>query len=642
MLLRDLKNGSAGADGIIRLLSQRKELRDKQISDVFAVQSGRPLGVGIAACILENASNYSDILDGGDPEAKAALLAGARLLRLPLPVPKVIEQMSSKEPLLALAAERYLEAEDSPAARSAVLARHPGEAKIMGAMAAFDTGTPADSEFLWMLYQSLGDNSLYNGWDGSGNDDELKNIEKGLQNEVKTNDELVGIYAYDKNYIRFYKDRTVYSWDEDDSRYRERLMTKEETDEITSYMASQKADQLPPFISCGGGYCIAKELVMLGRNGGRRVYVNGGQSPWGDSYPFFDGLENYFARLRQTRATLKYGLSRDLPGLEILMASDSLRAETVWKSGNDLLVAASDVEIRKKVRSETEVDSEDGDYDVEEEQKRSAMADQRRWEGYAWYKVADTGQAGPVAQPAEIEFIPPQNDAKVAATQGRWKARAGDLEIRASAEGLFKLARGRATSIAVGSYSSPVITPGGRWLLVSKLSESGAGTLERVNLLTNREYPVPVEGYSNRIPVAYIPTLNKVLVVQDYYNYADDSGETADEYGYSSEADPSSMLLVDPATGATQPLAGEFRPLAQQTFRPLQRTGRPNEFWAAISDAENHETEVGLYDTNHFGFRRVLKIPKIMFNSMNMWVDEPGAKVYFVYRGHLLSLPLPK
>jgi hypothetical protein len=38
----------------------------------------------------------------------------------------------------------------------------------------------------------------------------------------------------------------------------------------------------------------------------------------------------------------------------------------------------------------------------------------------------------------------------------------------------------------------------------------------------------------------------------------------------------------------------------------------------------------------------VLKIPKIQFNSMGMFVDAPAGKIYFVYRGHLLSLPLPK
>jgi len=100
------------------------------------------------------------------------------------------------------------------------------------------------------------------------------------------------------------------------------------------------------------------------------------------------------------------------------------------------------------------------------------------------------------------------------------------------------------------------------------------------------------------------------------------------------------MMLVDPATGVTQPIAGEFRPLDQQTFRPLQATGRPNEFWAAIYDLEKNVTEVGYYETKTYGFRPILRVPKIKFNSMSMYVDEPTNKVYFVYRGHLLSLPL--
>jgi len=100
------------------------------------------------------------------------------------------------------------------------------------------------------------------------------------------------------------------------------------------------------------------------------------------------------------------------------------------------------------------------------------------------------------------------------------------------------------------------------------------------------------------------------------------------------------MILVDPATGATQPVNGEFRPLDQQTFRPLQKATKPNEFWTAMPDAEKGDTQVGIYDAKLLKFTQVLRIPKIKFNSMNMWVDEPGGRVYFVYRGHLLALPM--
>jgi len=36
----------------------------------------------------------------------------------------------------------------------------------------------------------------------------------------------------------------------------------------------------------------------------------------------------------------------------------------------------------------------------------------------------------------------------------------------------------------------------------------------------------------------------------------------------------------------------------------------------------------------------VMNVPHIVFDSMAMWVDGNKGKVYVVYRGQLLSLPL--
>src|SRR5256885_16852861 len=82
------------------------------------------------------------------------------------------ENLKGPTAALTVAAERYLESEDSPEARTIVLSRHPGEAKILGATTAFTVEGSGEtaSEYLWALYQSLGNDSLYNGWGGSGND----------------------------------------------------------------------------------------------------------------------------------------------------------------------------------------------------------------------------------------------------------------------------------------------------------------------------------------------------------------------------------------------------------------------------------------------------------------------------------------
>ena len=180
-------------------------------------------------------------------------------------------------------------------------------------------------------------------------------------------------------------------------------------------------------------------------------------------------------------------------------------------------------------------------------------------------------------------------------------------------------------------------------MLAAKTNEVSVQVTVRINLLTNKEYLVPIEGYGQRYPVAYVSGLNRVLIVRDdAYSGDYEFAQPEDKDAAPADADPSGMLLVDPATGVTQPIAGEFRPISQQTFRPLQKTSRPNEYWAAIPKEEKNETEVGIFDMNHFGSRAVMRIPKIKFNSMYMWADEAGGKIYFVYRGHLLALPLPR
>jgi hypothetical protein len=310
---------------------------------------------------------------------------------------------------------------------------------------------------------------------------------------------------------------------------------------------------------------------------------------------------------------------------------------------------ASDTAVRKKVEAETNGLEPEGDGAIDEGvvkenvQKKALTADDRRYEGYSWYKVADGQTAGIASQPPDVEYIPMRDGLGVPASDEQWKARSGGIEIRTSDEGLFKVFGGRLYKVHDGSYSHAVVVPGGRWVLAAKTNDAGVEVTVRINLLTNKEFAVPIEGYGQRYPVAYIPSLNRVLIVRDDA-YSDDSefGTPVEEDAAPADADPSGMLLVDPATGITQPIAGEFRPISQQTFRSLQKTARPNEYWAAIPDEEKNATDVGIFDTNHFGFRALMRIPKIKFNSMYMCADEAGGKLYFVYRGHLLALPLPK
>ena len=75
---------------------------------------------------------WKSTLEGNDIKTQLALLAGARYLREKLPVELVGRLLNSPNRALAKAAESYLEVEDSAEARKLVLARHPGEAHVLG------------------------------------------------------------------------------------------------------------------------------------------------------------------------------------------------------------------------------------------------------------------------------------------------------------------------------------------------------------------------------------------------------------------------------------------------------------------------------------------------------------------------------
>ena len=646
LLLRDTKRDIANMDTLVRLLSQRKQLREKQSADVSDLRTGSQRAIGIAACLLEDKSDYDTILESGSVDAKTALLACGRLIRAPLDVSKVVPLLTAKESLLAQAADKFLESEDSAAARAAVLARHQGEARIMGAMTAF-SGADASSEngvgmgnyeSIAALFQSIGDPSLYNGWSGTANDTDLEQVEKRLQAEVRRDTSLVGIYAYDRNYIRIYPDKAVYSFEEDDSRYHERTLTPEEFEDIKSYLAMNRADEMPPFLFCGGQYCTSKELLMIGRDGGRRVYVAGdtiGRDP-----DFFAGLNKYFEGVKKDPGVLKYALSREVPGLEIVYANDGYDVATVWGDANGVMVAASDKAVRKKVKREVlAIDDPENaaldDVDVgtgEVSPDALAMAKKRRWEGYGWFSVSKDGSLSPATQPADIDYLPSQ-----APGQLSWKARAGTVAVRAAEDGLYKLQGGRSAKIVDGSFSSAVVSSDGRWALVAKAGGDYGSTLVRVDLASRQEYPVVFDNeYGAWLPMALLPGTNAIVV--KHQDEGDDA--TADEDTPPDGVDPAAFRIVDAATGSTLELRGDIRPFGQQTFRQLQHASKPGELWVAIPDSEKYATDVGTIDTRTYTFKPLLRVPRIKFDSMGMWVDESHQKIYFVYRGHLLSLPL--
>ncbi len=657
MFLRDLKENKADSDAILRLLAVRKDLREKQSSDAHDLRTGGPAAIGIAACIFEDANDYVPILDGENQEVKRALLACARLIRAPLPVAKVANLTRSTSKPLAKAAELYLESEDSPEARAVVLGLHPGEMKVTGATTAFmpEDSVITDHELLYALF--LSNDSIpffFNGEEATIGPLVIK--EKELVKELRGDEDLKGVYAYNKQYVRIYKDKIVFSWDEDESRYRERQIDKNEFEALTSYLAANRVDALPPFLQCDGegshGYCQSRELLMLGRSGGRRIYMNG------EPPAFFAGLDKILEDLKRTRGRSKYALAREVPGLELILDDSDLHAETVWKNGADLRVAVSSRVVRKKVDDEIErrvAEADEAAIDAEGDVEngspgvgiRAELEEKRYYEGYSWRRIIGGTDAGLVAQPPGVDLIPIRDGHPAQATEESWKSRYGANEIRSSDDALYSIFNGRATKLVAGSFGFPVVTTNGRWLVTTRTeTEDNPGGVIRINLATRRVFPVEIEDYRSLEPSVYVASINKVLLAparyedEDYETYEEGYDEAEERDAVEYDHDPESIWLLDPDSGVVTNAKGEFRPLTQQTFRPLQKAAGANQFWAAIADREKNSTEVGLYDARTFTFKSILRVPKITFNSMSMWVDETEKKVYFVYRGHLLSLPI--
>jgi len=461
----------------------------------------------------------------------------------------------------------------------------------------------------------------------------LQTAEKLLQDEVIRDKDLLGVYSLEENSIRIYKDRAVLAWDEDSARYRERVLSKEEFENFKGLIAHYKADELPPFLNCRTGGCSPKELLMLGPNGGRRVFVWSSSPP-----PLFAELERTFADLRRPPSKVLYRAGKEVPGFEILFADERLQAITIWKNGPDMRLLTADKIMGAQINEEIEAfgdqleeTEEIGAEDTAREATQTERS-RRQYENFAWHSFSAGALGSAVAPP--IDVIPSRDAFPVQASLGQWKARAGTTEIRGNSEGLYKISGGKLTKIKTGSYSEPVITPDGRWVVATKYDDDVGSKLVRIDLVTGREHDVDPEGLYAYRAIAFVSSLNRILVGPPRGYYGRHGPDREEEAG----AHSGLYAFLDPQSGVVIPARGEIRPLIDQTFRPLQETGKPFEFWVAIPN--KNETVVGIYNTRTFNLKPLLKLPKIAFDSMDLWADSAGGKVFFVYEGHLLAAPI--
>ncbi len=615
-LIRRIANGSADADTISKALSRKSQFHESLRPEMEALSAASGATQGVGAVLLEDSGLAQGILISQDQTAQIALLGSSRFIQMPLPVELVSPFLRSKNSLLATAAEAYLLAEDSLEAREVLWQLHPNEAFVTGWR---------DAAYLPVLSFEA-----------------MNKAEEKLRAELlKENgpSEVLALVDNDETslVLRLYGDKAVFTQYEDATRYRERTVPKAEVATLKDFLTTSRLPDRGPTIEWCHHGCPTTEYLALTKEKGRRVFAMSGYGEWTE-------IREKFALLG-AGAQIHYNLEKDIKGLEVLYANDGLLVKDVSQQGNELRVFV------ERVPTQEELQALVFSYQQLEDEDEAATAERRRRETerfkarFTWHLFANQQLGAVSSQPDlyssfdsskfmfdedqmvvenginQVQVLTPDSIVFTRSYDGMWKQLAGAKPVRLTNEG--------------AAYSHPIVTPDGKWIVASKADDnwSEPNYVVRYSLQTGREFRVKIDPADQFDPLAFVAAHNKVLLRR-----AKNEQERYLAHGVG--PDKAEYYLLTPSTGETQLVKGDFEPLRARGGRSLQRTEKPDEFWAAIPDVEKNKTRLGRYNTKDFSFKLVMEVPHIAFDSLTMWVDASQAKVYVVYKGQLLRLPL--
>jgi hypothetical protein len=596
-IVRRIADGSANLDAMIAACERLQDLRSNAAGALRELIAAGGYQAGIGSALIGDQSIALDILSGGDRTAKLALLACARVLRQPLSVEKAGALLKSRDKLLALAAERYLESEDSAEARKLILASRPNEAFILGSRDKFDP-KPEHKE-KWIH------------WEDRLREDVKKNHADEVFAELNFYYSDTAPFVTDHSaIIRVRQGKAELCKQEDAAREECRHLTESELQSLRALYEDVSFDDLGAVSLSGFGLGGSEgEFIKLDKSGGRRVYASNlyhlmDLLPYKAKKPHVQ-LEAFFAQLCATgEFELRYALKAKFKDLEVIAADDRHPVKYVCKQGDEFRAL-----VREKEWGWTETNGE------------------RKWEQevWRWHAITNDKIGEAADQPDPCPILDTQEDMPEEMRKGRpgvenglWKIKSGRYFVRSGKwkdrEGLWLCAPGAEPKLIVeGEYSDPLVTPDGNYLVTVR-----DRALMRIDI--RRKQVMKVET-ANFYFLSLAPGSSKVYIQQHR------EGQT--EY-----------LLLDPANGKLEAVKGEFDPLSHQNSRPLQPVAGSREYWAAIPDSEKNLTRIGRYDTRAFSFKPLMEIPAIRFTSDDIWVDESAGRVYLAYKGHLLRFPL--
>jgi HEAT repeats len=591
-LVERIGEGWADVNSVALALEYRDAIASSAADELNRLIKQGGYAAGVAAAILNNERERKAAIESGDAKTQLALLACARYMRDKLPVELVSRLLNSPDRALAKAAESYIEVEDSPEARKIILARHPGEMRILGDITAVS--------------------------DGDGDIETVRSWEDALRKEMRGRNGLEAIYAVAgivsaANFIgvivRVRGGKAEMSVYETQGRRDVRGLTDGEFEELKSLTSRQEIEDLGPesyFVEDGKGF-LKCEYLRLTKESGRRIALDDLRHAPKNPTPH-EELSGLFYRLsRSGEFTARYNIEEKIPGVEVVFAD---------KKQSVLKVCAEDGEIRALIEGKSAEYGRDGAKDMPE------------WREFSSGKPGNVRNEPSACRELDMPSSAPKNAIIIRPSLFGQPAQSGGALFYSKYDGdpgIWKVEPGMdPVKIVSGNYNELIITPDGKWLVANKWVTEGGKTAQQLirrNLQSSEEFVVSLPQNSFSPWLRYVPAHGNVLV--GFY------------------AIGGSGYMLDPETGTTQPVKGEFRPLTGALSRAPQSAGAPNLFWVAIYDVEKRMTRFGRYDSKNFVFTPLLEFPELELSSDDIWVDPTGGKIWFAYKGHLLRLPMP-
>lgn len=591
-----LRAGSITADWVERLV----EARAKLTPIVEGIPDLEGTALGVQAAVTSNAALVDAVLDGEDAMAKQVLLATARLARVSLPLDRIAALLVAPDKRLAKAADLYLEANDTSAAREAIWSHELNNARILGR-------TPGFSAERWR--------------------GPIAEAEESLRQLVLRDDGPEEIFALlsegtwggrGQRALLAYKDRAVVRCDDGNGRSREQTLPAAQFTALRDWLHREQVDDLPGF-DVGTSDGVHYHYLHLRRDGGRRVYMNnppganaaprvefGGDDSWRVDAAIYGELAERLSRLEDLRLEVTYPTLKHLPEMGVLHAAEDGEITVIARREDQLLAG-----IRVPADQQTE------------------------WHIVSRSDIADE----PIATPPELvatgrkerfpEFL---DDEPLVVREGPFAGKHLWPETRRKDNliGLWASAVDAEPELVVrGRFARPVICPGGRWAVAAKTFGENMwdkpNEVVRIDLQTLRTHPVALAPAETLDPLAWIDAHQRVLLQRD---------EDAE-----GDAQKPEFFLLDAVSGELRPMTGEFQPLLRLEDHQLQPTGRPDEFWAVIHenmDAVRPTTVLGRYNTRDFAFTGCMRFPEVFFYSWQAHVDEKEQTVRVAMNGDLL------